>query len=262
MGQRCHECQKPGCAPRREFSRRSHDEPLARPTGHGPRHRRRDGRVHRDRLARAQRPEPRRAAHPRPGPAGHGAARRTRPGPALGTRSGNQRWRRLPALPLPVDRLLRPDRLIDRRNPGPARTSTDPQRRRSGAAAPPYCRRFASRPDISGAIIVLPPEPSDQLVRAARTRLPIRRGRPARPMPRDIAAVSAAHFAGARSLASHLIELGHRRIGVIAGPDNWLASDARLAGHASALAEVGVLPDPSLVRAGRTDRAIRLPRRR
>jgi LacI family transcriptional regulator len=69
-------------------------------------------------------------------------------------------------------------------------------------------------------------------------------------MPRDIAAVSAAHFAGARSISRHLVDLGHRRIGVIAGPHNWLASDARLAGHASALANAGVLPDPALVRSG------------
>jgi LacI family transcriptional regulator len=73
---------------------------------------------------------------------------------------------------------------------------------------------------------------------------------PRAPMPRDIAAVSAAHFAGARSISRHLVDLGHRRIGVIAGPHNWLASDARLAGHASALANAGVLPDPALVRSG------------
>jgi len=69
-------------------------------------------------------------------------------------------------------------------------------------------------------------------------------------MPRDIAAVSAAHLAGARSITRHLVGLGHRRIGVLAGPHNWLASDERLAGHTSALADVGVLPDPELVRSG------------
>ena len=68
--------------------------------------------------------------------------------------------------------------------------------------------------------------------------------------PRDIAAVSASHFAGARSMARHLVELGHRRIGVLAGPHNWLAAQARLAGHTSALADVGVLPRPELVRPG------------
>jgi LacI family transcriptional regulator len=107
---------------------------------------------------------------------------------------------------------------------------------------------LAARPGVSGAIIVLPPEPSEQLVALRRRGFPFVVVDPRTPMPRDIAAVSAAHFAGARNLTSHLVELGHRRIGVIAGPHNWLASDARLAGHASALADVGVLPDPDLVR--------------
>ncbi len=109
---------------------------------------------------------------------------------------------------------------------------------------------LAARPGISGAIIVLPPEPSEQLV-ALRTRgFPFVVVDPRTPMPRDIVAVSAAHFAGSRSISSHVVDLGHRRIGVIAGPTNWLASNARLAGHASALADVGVLPDPALVRTG------------
>ena len=43
--------------------------------------------------------------------------------------------------------------------------------------------------------------------------------------------MSAAHLAGARSITRYLSGLGHRRIGVIAGPHNWLASEARLAGH-------------------------------
>jgi LacI family transcriptional regulator len=106
---------------------------------------------------------------------------------------------------------------------------------------------LASRPGISGAIMVLPPEPSEQLVTLRRRGFPFVVVDPRTPMPRDIAAVSAAHFAGARNITSHLVDLGHRRIGVIAGPHNWLASDARLAGHASALADVGVLPDPDLV---------------
>jgi len=60
--------------------------------------------------------------------------------------------------------------------------------------------------------------------------------------------VSAAHAAGARSLTAHLAGQGHRRIGVIAGPDEWLASDGRLAGHHAALADAGVLPAADLVR--------------
>src|SRR5258706_374256 len=39
-----------------------------------------------------------------------------------------------------------------------------------------------------------------------------------------------------------------RRTGVIGGPTEWLASDARLAGHNAALADVGVLPSGELLR--------------
>ena len=73
---------------------------------------------------------------------------------------------------------------------------------------------------------------------------------PRETLPRDIVSVSAAHFAGARRLTGHLVELGHRRIGLLAGPDNWLASAARRAGHVSALADAGVLPDPALALPG------------
>jgi LacI family transcriptional regulator len=109
---------------------------------------------------------------------------------------------------------------------------------------------LAGRPGISGAIIILPPEPSEELVALRARKFPFVVVDPREPMPPDIAAVSAAHFAGARNLTGHLVELGHRRIGVIAGPHNWLASKARLAGHTSALADVGILPEPALVRSG------------
>lgn len=104
------------------------------------------------------------------------------------------------------------------------------------------------RPSVDGALVILPPEPGEQLTALRARGFPFVVIDPRTAPPRDIAAVSAAHFAGARSVTSHLVRLGHRRIGVIAGPDNWLAGEARLAGHASALADVGVLPSPHLVR--------------
>ena len=106
------------------------------------------------------------------------------------------------------------------------------------------------RPGVGGAIVILPPEPSDQLVALRARGFPIVVVDPRTAPPRDVASVSAAHFAGARSLTHHLVQLGHRRIGVVAGPHNWLAGEARLAGHAAALAGAGVLPDPTLTRLG------------
>ncbi len=80
-----------------------------------------------------------------------------------------------------------------------------------------------SRPGVGGAIVILPPEPSDQLVALRARGFPFVVVDPRTTPPRDVASVSAAHFAGARSLTHHLVQLGHRRIGVIAGPHNWLS---------------------------------------
>jgi LacI family transcriptional regulator len=114
----------------------------------------------------------------------------------------------------------------------------------------PVLPSLTTRPGIAGAIIVLPPEPGADLVALQSAGFPFVVVDPREEVPRDIAAVSASHFAGARSLTGHLVELGHRRIGLLAGPDNWLASNARRAGHNSALADAGVLPDPRLALPG------------
>jgi LacI family transcriptional regulator len=97
-------------------------------------------------------------------------------------------------------------------------------------------------------VLILPPEPADELAALRERRFPFVVVDPRLPPARDVVAVSAAHAAGARSLTAHLTALGHRRIGVIAGPREWLASDARLAGHAAALADAGVLGEPGLIR--------------
>jgi LacI family transcriptional regulator len=105
-----------------------------------------------------------------------------------------------------------------------------------------------SRPGIGGAILILPPEPSVQLEQLQAKGFPFVVIDPRTTPPRDIPAVSAAHFSGARAITQHLLQLGHRRIGVLAGPQNWLAGKSRLAGHTSALADAGILTDPDLVR--------------
>ena len=109
---------------------------------------------------------------------------------------------------------------------------------------------LAARADVAGAIVILPPEPGSDLVALRAQGFPFVVVDPRTAPPRDIVAVSATHAAGARAITDHLVGLGHRRIGVMSGPPDWLASTARLAGHASALAAVGVLPSPALVRHG------------
>jgi LacI family transcriptional regulator len=50
----------------------------------------------------------------------------------------------------------------------------------------------------------------------------------------------------AKEMMRHLLELGHRRIGFILGPNNTSTSVQRFKGASAALAEVGQKPDPSL----------------
>ncbi|TDD27831.1 LacI family transcriptional regulator [Kribbella turkmenica] len=116
------------------------------------------------------------------------------------------------------------------------------------SAGDPVLSRLPAQRGVGGAILILPPEPGADLVRLSSRRFPFVVVDPRTTLPRDIASVSAAHHSGARQVTAHLTSLGHTRIGVIAGPREWLAADARLSGHAAALADVGILPEPVLVR--------------
>ncbi|WP_127935334.1 LacI family DNA-binding transcriptional regulator [Nonomuraea polychroma] len=104
------------------------------------------------------------------------------------------------------------------------------------------------RPGVAGAILILPPEPGEELVRLRDRGFPFVVIDPSTPAPKDVPAVSAAHFAGARGLMAHVVGLGHRRVGIIGGPVAWLSSEARLAGYTASLADAGVLPEPGLLR--------------
>jgi len=63
----------------------------------------------------------------------------------------------------------------------------------------------------------------------------------------DTYAVYCDNWAGALSAGRHLIEAGHRRIAMVTGPENVLASDARTGGFVTALREHGVSLDADYV---------------
>ncbi|MFF5971863.1 LacI family DNA-binding transcriptional regulator [Streptomyces sp. NPDC012769] len=74
-------------------------------------------------------------------------------------------------------------------------------------------------------------------------------GRP--PLGADAAHVGAATLAfdnraGARRLAEHLLSLGHRRIGYVAGPADRTTTRHRLEGHREALRAAGVAEGPTV----------------
>ncbi|ANZ43361.1 hypothetical protein BBK82_37950 [Lentzea guizhouensis] len=66
----------------------------------------------------------------------------------------------------------------------------------------------------------------------------------------DVHTVTATNWHGGLAATQHLLSLGHRRIGVIGGPENSPCSNARIAGYRSALRLAGVATDSALVRHG------------
>ena len=62
--------------------------------------------------------------------------------------------------------------------------------------------------------------------------------------------MGATNWAGGLAATDHLLGLGHRRIGAIAGPGDYLCSRARIDGYRSALERAGARFDPALVRHG------------
>ncbi|QCB92585.1 LacI family DNA-binding transcriptional regulator [Cellulomonas shaoxiangyii] len=68
--------------------------------------------------------------------------------------------------------------------------------------------------------------------------------------PAGVPTVGSNNWNGGLIATRHLLSLGHRRIGVIAGPADVLCSRARVDGYRSGLEEAGIRPDPALVRWG------------
>jgi DNA-binding LacI/PurR family transcriptional regulator len=68
------------------------------------------------------------------------------------------------------------------------------------------------------------------------------------PLP-GVPSVGVTDWRGACDAVGHLLELGHRRIGIVAGRPHTPAGGARLHGYRAALHNAGVDYDPDLVRA-------------
>jgi LacI family xylobiose transport system transcriptional regulator len=62
--------------------------------------------------------------------------------------------------------------------------------------------------------------------------------------------IGSADWNGGFLATRHLLDLGHRDIAIITGPDDMLASTARLSGYRAALDGAGVAVDPAYVRPG------------
>jgi LacI family transcriptional regulator, xylobiose transport system transcriptional regulator len=66
----------------------------------------------------------------------------------------------------------------------------------------------------------------------------------------DVPSVGSANWSGGLAATRHLIDLGHRRIAAITGPDDMMCSLARVDGYRSAMNSAGLPIDPAWIRFG------------
>jgi len=97
-----------------------------------------------------------------------------------------------------------------------------------------------------GALLMLPSETPEELQALRDFGYPFVVVDARAPLHEGIPAVTAANSSGAKQAIAHLLDHGHRRIGVITGPRSWNASNERLIGYHAALAGGGLVPDPHL----------------
>ncbi len=121
---------------------------------------------------------------------------------------------------------------------------------RHGSIRPASWTSALASHETDGVILVTSELTGDQLRQLREAGIPLVVVDPVNPPPPDLPSVGATNWAGGLAATEHLLSLGHRRIGAIAGPGDYLCSRARIDGYRSALERVGVRFDQALVRYG------------
>ncbi|WP_155347731.1 LacI family DNA-binding transcriptional regulator [Acrocarpospora pleiomorpha] len=99
----------------------------------------------------------------------------------------------------------------------------------------------------AGLITVFSGPTDNQRVRLATQGIPLVVLDPAGNPGFGVPSVGAANWSGGLEATRHLLDLGHRRIAMITGPEFALSSRARLDGYRAALDGAGVQIDPDLI---------------
>jgi DNA-binding LacI/PurR family transcriptional regulator len=99
-----------------------------------------------------------------------------------------------------------------------------------------------------GALCVLHLPGSRELQRMAAAEIPLVLIDPPEEPAQDVLSVGTTNWQGGMTATRHLIELGHRHIATIGGPEAFWSSRARLAGYHSALQAAGLPVAADLVR--------------
>jgi DNA-binding LacI/PurR family transcriptional regulator len=102
----------------------------------------------------------------------------------------------------------------------------------------------------TGVIAVFSGLTDDQRDQLATRDIPLVLLDPSGDPGQQVPSVGASNWSGGLSATRHLLELGHRRIAIITGPDYALSSRARLDGYRAALDTAGVPIDPDLIGRG------------
>jgi DNA-binding LacI/PurR family transcriptional regulator len=106
----------------------------------------------------------------------------------------------------------------------------------------------ASARGTDGALLVLHLPDSSELQRLAAARIPLVVIDPPEEPGPGIRSVGTTNWQGCLTATRHLIELGHRRIAIIGGPEHLWSSRARLAGYRAALEAAGLPVAGELIR--------------
>ncbi len=83
-----------------------------------------------------------------------------------------------------------------------------------------------------------------------RLKVPVVIIDPAGGVASDVPTIGATNWSGGRTATDHLLSLGHRRIGFVAGPSHLLCSRARLDGYRAAMETAGIRVDEELITTG------------
>ncbi len=121
---------------------------------------------------------------------------------------------------------------------------------RHGSARPASWTSALASHDTDGVILVTSKLTPAQLTQLRQEGIPLVVVDPANLPDPDLPSVGATNWAGGIAATDHLLARGHRRIGAITGPVDYLCSRARLDGYRSALEHAGASYDPALVRYG------------
>ncbi|MEY9844106.1 LacI family DNA-binding transcriptional regulator [Streptacidiphilus sp. MAP5-3] len=107
---------------------------------------------------------------------------------------------------------------------------------------------LARRP--TGVVLVLSGLDKAQQAQLTSRDIPFVVMDPAGDPGQDVPAVGTTNWNGGLAATRHLLDLGHRRIGMVAGPRRMMCSRARIDGYRAALETAGVAFDPALVHEG------------